>query len=96
MLVTSIFSFFQNVFKRLFLRVIKSQDCVVKSYSFPKRQFVDSSKPKEFADNSFEFDENGRNFSKWVENAMGEGEIACYKQFLLFSKCFQKSCTADM
>ena len=35
---------------------------------FPKRQILDSSKLKEFADDNSEFDENGRKFSKWVEN----------------------------
>ena len=25
-----------------------------------------------------------------VENIVGKGEIACYKQFLLFPQCFQK------
>ena len=33
--------------------------------------------------------------SKWVENTVGKGEIARYEQFLLFPKCFQKTCTAD-
>ena len=33
---------------------------------------------------SFKFDENGGKFSKWVENTVGKGEIACYEQFLLF------------
>ena len=47
------------------------------------------------ADDNFRFDKNGRKFSKWVENTVGNGEIACYKQFLLFPQCFQKSCTAD-
>ena len=51
---------------------------------FPKRQILGSSKLKEFADNNFKFDENGRKFPKWVENSVGKGEIACYKQFLLF------------
>ena len=32
MLVTSIFSFSQNVFIRLLLKVVKSWDCEVKSY----------------------------------------------------------------
>ena len=41
------------------------------------------------------FDENGRKFSTWVENTVGKGEIARNKQFLLFSKCFQKTCTED-
>ena len=26
---------------------------------------------------------------------LGKGEIAHYKHFLLFSQCFQKTCTAD-
>ena len=30
--------------------------------------------------------------SKQVENTLGEGEIACYEQFLLFPQCFQKAC----
>ena len=46
-------------------------------------------------DNNFKFDENGRKFSKRVENTVGEGEIAHYEQFLLFLQCFQKTCTAD-
>ena len=40
---------------------------------------LDSSKLKEFADNNFKFDENGRKLSKRVE-------------FLLFPQCFQKAC----
>ena len=34
------------------------------AYPFPKRQISDSPKLKEFADDKFEFDENGRNLSK--------------------------------
>ena len=45
---------------------------------------------------NFKFDENGRKFSKGVENTAGKGEIACYEQFLLFPQCFQNACTADM
>ena len=56
---------------------------------------LDSSKSKESADNKFKPDENGRKFSKWVENTVGKGEIARYEQFLLFSQCFQKACAAD-
>ena len=50
---------------------------------------------KEFADDNFRFDENDTKFSKQVENNVGKGEIACYKQFLLFQQCFKKTCTAD-
>ena len=48
---------------------------------------------KEFADDNFKFDENGRELSKQVENTVGKGEIACYEQFLLFPQCFQKACS---
>ena len=49
-------------------------------------------KLKEFADDNFKFDENGRKLSKRVENIVGKGEIARYEQFLLFPQCFQKAC----
>ena len=49
---------------------------------------------KEFADDNFQFDENGTKFSKWVENTVGKGEMAHYEQFLLFPQCFQRTCTA--
>ena len=57
-----------------------------------RRQILDSSKLKEFADNNFKFDENGKKLSKWVENTVGKGEIACDEQFLLFPQCCQKAC----
>ena len=57
-----------------------------------RQQILDSSKLKEFADNNFKFDENGRKLSKQVENTMGKGEIARYEQFLLFPQSFQKVC----
>ena len=63
-------------------------------YPFPKQLILDSSKLKEFADNNFRFDDKGRNFSTPVENTVEKGEIAHYKQFLLFPLCFQKTCTA--
>ena len=37
---------------------------------FPKRQILDSSKLKEFADDNFRFDGNGRKFFKWEENTV--------------------------
>ena len=59
--------------------------------TFPKRQILDGSKLKEFADDNFRFDESGRKLLKWVENTLGKGEIARYEQFLLFPWCFQKT-----
>ena len=35
------------------------------------------------ADDNFNFDENGRKFSKRVKTTVGKGEIAHYEQFLL-------------
>ena len=49
----------------------------------------------EFAEHNFRFDENGRKFSKWVENTVGKEEIALYEQFVLYPQCFKKTCTAD-
>ena len=45
---------------------------------FPKRQSLDYSKLKEFADDNFKSDENGKMFSKRVENTLRKGEIARY------------------
>ena len=47
---------------------------------------------KEFADDNFKFDENGRQLSIRAENTVGKGEIARYEQFLLSPQCFQKAC----
>ena len=62
---------------------------------FPNRQILESSKLKDFADNTFNFDESGRIFSKRVENTEGKGEIARSEQFLLSPQCFRETCTAD-
>ena len=50
---------------------------------------------KEFADDNFKFDENGRIFSKWVKNTVGKGEFARFEQFILFPHCFHKTSNAD-
>ena len=34
--------------------------------------------------------------SAWVENIVGKGEIARYKQFLLFPQCFQEQSVVDV
>ena len=61
-----------------------------------RRQILDSSKLKDFADDNFKYNENGRKLSrklsKRVENTVEKGEIARYEQFLLFPQCFQKAC----
>ena len=55
---------------------------------FPKHQILDCSKLKEFADENFKPDKNGRKFSKLVENTVGKGKIARNEQFLLNPQCF--------
>ena len=55
-----------------------------------RRQILDSSKLKEFADDNFRFDENSKKLFKQVENTVGKGEIARYEQFLLFPTVFSK------
>ena len=56
-------------------------------------KLLDSFKLKEFADDNFIFSENGRKFSKRVENTVGNGEIAHGREYL--SQCFHKTFTAD-
>ena len=90
-LITSNFFFSHDVFTSVFL-LSKSQDGVVKDSPITKRQILDSSKLKEFADDNFKFDKNGRKLSKRIEITVGKGEIARYEQFLLFPQCFQKAC----
>ena len=58
----------------------------------PDDKILDRLKLKQSADDNFKFDENSRKFSKRVKNTVGKGEIARYKQFLLFLQCFQKAC----
>ena len=55
------------IFKSLFFQVPKP---------FPKRQILDPSNFKDFADSNFKFHETSQKFSKLVENAVGKGEIA--------------------
>ena len=93
MLVTCIFFFSHKFSKCLFLNAVKSRHHAGNDKLFPKRQSLDSFKLKEFAYGNFEFEENGRKFSKKVEKSVGKREIARHEQFLLFPQCFQK--TAD-
>ena len=45
---------------------------------------------KEFADDNFKLDENGKKFFKQVENTVGKGEIACYEQFSFSHSVFRR------
>ena len=44
----------------------------------------------DFADDNLEFNENGKKFSKRVENIAGKGEIAHHKQFFPFPSVFKR------
>ena len=52
------------------------------SLTLPKRQILESSKLKEFADNNFKFDKSVAKFSEWVENTVGKGEVARFELVL--------------
>ena len=56
--------------QEVYIRQITNTKLNNTTYPFPKRQILDSSKLKEFADNNFRFDGNGRKFSKRVENTV--------------------------
>ena len=49
-----------------------------------------ASKLKEFADDNFKFDENGREFSKWVENTAGKRRNCSLRAISPFPKVFSK------
>ena len=59
-----------------------------------KRPISDSSELKDFADEDFKFDKNGKKFCIWVVNTGEKGIIAHHEQFILFPQCFQKTCIA--
>ena len=56
---------------------------------FPK-DILNSSKLKEFADENFRFDENGRKFFKHVKNTMGKRDIARLRAISSFPTVFSK------
>ena len=58
--------------------------------SITRRQILDSSKLKEFADDTFKFDENGRKLFKQVENTVEKGEIARLRAISPFPTVFSK------
>ena len=82
MVCTCIFSFFHIVFESFLYQGNYNLEYEVnpllnKIFFFPKL--------KEFADDNFNFDENGRKVSKCIKNTVEKGEIAPYQQFLVDS-----------
>ena len=57
-------------------------------HSLPDDKIVDWYKLKQFADNTLKCISNEKHVPYRVENIVRKREIACYKQFLLFSQCF--------
>ena len=51
---------------------------------FQNYKFCTLPNSKEFEDDNLRFDENGRQFSKSVENTVEKVEIACNEHFLFF------------
>ena len=75
-----------SIWARLrFCRLVNSQQFSFLK-PFPKRQFLDSSKLKGSAKDNFKFDENGKKFSKQVENTVANGEIARFQCYSVFKR----------
>ena len=61
----------------------------VKELTLSQTTVLDPSMLKEFAGDNLEFDENGRKFSKMVENNVGKGEnLSC--RYVKTRACFGK------
>ena len=84
---------FDNAFKICFVHMATAHTPMYfLGYPLTRQQILDTSELIDFADNNFNFDENGTKLSEPVENTVGKGEIARCEQFLLFLQCFQKAC----
>ena len=74
------------------LRFLTCDHCILSNFitsvplqPFPKRQILDSSKVKDFAEDNFIFDENSRKFSKRVEKLL-EKEKSLVRASFSFSR----------
>ena len=76
---TSNFSFSHNAFKKASFPGPSKGVIMWEWVSLSETIILYSSKLKDFANDNFRFDENGRKFSEWVENTVENGEIAHYK-----------------
>ena len=57
---------------------------------FLKRQILDASKLTGFIDDNFKIDEDGRKFSKWVENTRGKRSNCSLRAISPFPTVFSK------
>ena len=62
----------------------------VEKEPFPKRQVLDSSILKEFADDNLKFDENGGKFSKKVETLCEKDRLLVTSNFSFSHSVFKK------
>ena len=75
LLVTSNFSFSCNVFSKNCLLLMRQNEYLwSKELTLSKQQILGSCKLKEFADENFKFNENGRKFSKTGRKYCGKKE----------------------
>ena len=92
MLVTSIFTFSHNVFKKApFSGLLKVVIVWERVNYLPNDKILDFTKLKAFADNKLNVAKIIICLFDKVENIVGKGENAGYQQFLLFPLCFQKA-----
>ena len=60
------------------------------AYFLFKLSNMDHSEIFLFADNNFEFDENGRKSLKWIDNNVGKGEMLIRSNFSYFHHVFKR------
>ena len=60
------------------------------SVLFSRLFYNNSSKLKEFADDNSKFDENGRKFSKWIENTVGKKKLLITSNFFFALSVFKR------
>ena len=82
--------------KALNFRAIKTGLIWERVNPLPLRQFLDFSKFKGIADNKSKLEEMEVSIIDGVENIVGNGEMACFVQFLLFPQCFQRPSAAEV
>ena len=58
--------------------------------SLPNDKFLDLSKLKEFAEDNFQFDKNGKKFSKRVENTVKKEKLLVTSNFYCFHSGFKR------
>ena len=63
---------------------------MVNGQPFTKRQLLDSSKVKEFADDNFKFDKNGRTFFKRGRKHCGKRRNGSFRTIFPFPTVFSK------